>query len=457
MKVCHFTAYNGSGMNQVAETFARADRARGLDAHILNIHEQGDWSVALDADVHVAHTHWPDFYHGKSFRRMLTKAPKIVTIFHGTPEFVIRDTLNQSRHNNKHGNGDGIMMMLHWLAQSDARVTFWPRHQAILQSMVDRGTEIHCIPMGIDRAFWQAGLPEAKWAGSPSVLSCENPHFIKDPLDLILLWPWVYPQLENASLNLGYVAENQHRQYSSIINRNDAGYGMHWSAFTWGHERLRSILKSVDFYVGLVRYGDFNRMSHEANVAGTRTISYRGNPYSDFWITEGDQREMARELLSILRGDVAPRAKASVPDASETAEHMEGIYKGVLERTYAPGFTLPFAPCKVWPPLNASLSVIDTRSEDVKRSAAESASVATTAAVSMFEAPPPMPATSENAFRLRVEASMSYRAIAFRLGVSRHVAHKLVAEGIRLDRRQREKRSRTARPRKTSSTKKARR
>jgi hypothetical protein len=76
-----------------------------------------------------------------------------------------------------------------------------------------------------------------------------------------------------------------------------------------------------------VRYGDFNRICLEANASGAKTISYYGNPYSDFWIPEGDQRVIADYLIKILDGEVAPRKKTSVPDISETANEMIKIYE----------------------------------------------------------------------------------------------------------------------------------
>lgn len=349
MKVAHYTAYNASGMNRVAESCVKAEREIGVDSHLLNIHQSNDWSVAHDADIHVAHTHFPDTHNGKSFRRMLTKPAKIVTVFHGTPEFVMRDTIGQGRHGARHGMGDGIMMMLYWLGAADARVTFWPRHQAIYQTLVDKGTEVHCVPLGVDHDFWKKGERTNEFPGAPSLWTGENPHVIKDPLDLILLWPWVYPQLDNASLHVCYLAENLHRYFAPIIDRNAAGYGMHWSAFTFAHNRLRSVFKSIDYFIGLVRYGDHNRLSLEANAAGATTISYRGNPYSDFWITEGDQRSMAFELLQILRGDVAPREKSPVPDSKDTAAAMLAIYESTLVKHYVPGFTLPFSEPKPRP------------------------------------------------------------------------------------------------------------
>jgi hypothetical protein len=153
-----------------------------------------------------------------------------------------------------------------------------------------------------------------------------------------------------------------HRQFAPLMDRNGAAYGMHWSALTFNHVALRDIFKSIDFFIGLVRYGDFNRLSHEANVGGAKTISYRGNPHSDFWLTEGDQREVARELLAILRGDVEPRQKDPVPHIEETAVAMQAIYERIVAKKYVPGFSLPFSPVKEKPPV----IVTDLRPEAMK-------------------------------------------------------------------------------------------
>jgi hypothetical protein len=78
-----------------------------------------------------------------------------------------------------------------------------------------------------------------------------------------------------------------------------------------------------------VRYGDFNRLSLEANACGSKTISYRGNPYSDFWITEGDQRIMADELLAILTGKAEARVKTPVAESKDMAAEMFKIYESL--------------------------------------------------------------------------------------------------------------------------------
>lgn len=327
MKICHHTLFNRSGMNRVAESMVEAEKRLGLDSHLLNLQEQESWEVALDADVQVCHTHFPDV-----LRKKVTKPLKLVWVGHGTPENVFQSSVTEGKHKG-YGHGDPFMLTQHWLRTADARVTFWPRHQWIYQTMVDKGTKVHCIPLGVDKEFWSSGETRGKYSGTPSLWSGENPHAIKWPLDLIQMWPHVYPELDGASLHLCYVAQDLHRWFAPLINGNGAGYAMHWSPITWIHEELRNVFKSVDYFIGLVRYGDFNRLSLEANAAGCKTISYPGNPYSDFWIPEGDQRLGAESLVRILKGEVEPRAKSEVPDFMETAQSMELIYKEILCRT----------------------------------------------------------------------------------------------------------------------------
>ena len=92
---------------------------------------------------------------------------------------------------------------------------------------------------------------------------------------------------------------------------------------------LRNAFNSVDFYIGLVRYGDFNRVGMEAKACGCKVISYRGNPYADYWITEGDQRGMASELSEILSGNVPPRQTIQVPSRVQMAQGMKDIYERI--------------------------------------------------------------------------------------------------------------------------------
>lgn len=329
-KVVHWTQYNGSGMNAVAVTMAEAERKLGLDSIVLNSFADKDWSETFDADVHVSHTWFPETYNGKSLRRQFSKPFKLVWLGHGTPEHVFYETVIEAKYRG-YGHGDPLMLYLYWLQHADARVTFWPRHKALLDTMVDKGTVVDCLPMGIDTAFWSGGKNLGREPGNPSVWSSENPHQIKWPLDLVLLWPLVYPHLDGAHLHLNYLVSDMHRQFAPLIARNGAGYGMRWSALTWKPDALRNILNGVDYFIGLVKYGDFNRLALEANCAGAKTISYRGNPYSDFWLPEGDQRDAAAELVRVLKGEVEPRKKDPVPDASETARAMRAIYERILD------------------------------------------------------------------------------------------------------------------------------
>jgi hypothetical protein len=307
MKVVHYTQFNASGMNRVAESIVSAERAAGLDSHLLNIFDEQDWSVGFDADVHVAHTHFPRLQERQSFRRMLTKTPaKIVAFFHGTPEFVFGDTVKS------------IQTQGHWASATGSRCSTtgsrWPTRASRSGRGIRRCTRRWstaaprsiCIPMGIDHAFWSGGSScKGRWAGNPSVLSCENAHFIKWPFDLITAWRWIYPQLENGSLNLGYVPEDctgsgRPGSTTPAPATECAGPPRCGTPRTCATSSSRSTSSS-----GWCATVTSTACRIEANVAGARTISYRGNPHADYWVTEGDQRILAAELLAILRGDVA--------------------------------------------------------------------------------------------------------------------------------------------------------
>ncbi len=325
LKVAHWSMHNRSGMHRVAESLVEAEKAAGINAILCNLHERTQFDDALDADVHVSHTHFPD-----ELRKKLTKPLKLVWVGHGTPEHVFHSAV-EAGDGHRYGHGDGWMLVQHWLQTADACVTFWPRHQAIWQSLCDKGRQVHYVPLGLDRTYWQPTPSRGKYSGTPSLFTSENAHYIKWPLDLFITWPWVYPYINgNPVLHAIYLPTDQHRWFFPLVNRNGCSYASHISPIAMDHADLRNALCSVDFYVGLVRYGDFNRISLEANACGAKTISYRGNPYSDFWLTEGDQREMAKDLIKILNGEVEPRQKESVPDITDTAKAMISIYEGIL-------------------------------------------------------------------------------------------------------------------------------
>ena len=324
MKVAHWSLLNGSGMHRVAETLSGAERAAGVDSSLVNLVDPAAWEAVVDAEVHVCHTHIPD-----EFLARLPKAPKLVYVGHGTPEHVYQSAVEEGARGG-YGHADGWMLLQRWLQVADARVTFWPRHQAIYQSLCDRGSLVDCLPMGVDTAFWAGGTSKGKYAGAPSVWTGENQHYIKWILDLILAWPWVLQAVPAAKLHAVYLPKDQHRWLFPLANRNGAAYGAYLSPLVFSHEQLRDILKSVDFFVGLVRYGDHNHLSLQAACAGVPTISYVGNPYADYWLPEGDQRTLATELVKVLRGEVTPRAKSPVPHIGEMTEAMVAIYKRIL-------------------------------------------------------------------------------------------------------------------------------
>lgn len=325
MKVVHWVAYQGSGMYGVAASIAEAERQLGLNSYLVDIQNTTIemWEEWADADVHVAHTHFPD-----EMRHRLKRPLKLVFPCHGTMEHIFNSSVSAVK--TGYGHGDGWMLFQFWMQHADARVTFWPRHQAIMETMVDKGTKVHLVPLGVNREFWAKGESKGKWGGTPSVWTGENCHQIKSPLDLFIMWPWVYRAVPGTCLHACYLPNDQHRWYFPLVNRNGASYGAHISSFTFPHTELRNIFKSVDYFIGLVRYGDFNRLSLEANAAGATTISYAGNTYSDYWLPEGDQRNGAAELIKILKGEVTPREKTPVPDVSETAMAMKQVYESVL-------------------------------------------------------------------------------------------------------------------------------
>jgi len=111
---------------------------------------------------------------------------------------------------------------------------------------------------------------------------------------------------------------------------NRSAYRSHISSIMYSQRDLANAFASVDYYIGLVRYGDYNRICLEAKAAGCPVISYRGNDYADYWIDEGDQRIMAAQLTMILRGEVEPRQTAGVPDIAETALALSMIYARLL-------------------------------------------------------------------------------------------------------------------------------
>lgn len=323
MKVAHWCQIKESGMGRVASQLCEAERKLGIDAIEADPTRPDQWAQADDADVHVIHQHMP-------LKMLYDKKPK-VWIAHGTPETMFKDGVEQGLVSGHWGHGDAWMMAQHWLKMADVVVTFWPRHEAIWKSMSHKRTRIEGVPLGIDREFWVPVESQGAFAGSPSVFTGENGYEMKWPLDLFIAWPFVIQDgLHDAKLHAIYLPKDQHRWFFPLINSNGAAFHGYYGPQVFSDMNLRNAFCSVDFVIGLVRYGDMNRLSLEANACGAATISYAGNPYSSYWIDFTDQRAMAQQIAAILKGHVAPRVdKSQVPDIQTTAERMKAVYESL--------------------------------------------------------------------------------------------------------------------------------
>lgn len=320
MIVAHWALTNGSGMGRVASELVAAECALGLDARLIDCADPN--ASCPEADVFVVHTHLND-------AAVAARKP-MVWFAHGTPEVMFHSGYEQGAVNGAYGHGDAWMMAQYWLQHCDATVTCWPRHQAIWRSLADKRTLVELVPMGVDTAFWEATGSQGRYAGTPSVFTAENCYEMKWPLDLFIAWPWVAAHLPAARLHAIYVPRDQHRWWFPLVNRNGASYKAYIGPHVFDASALRNAFKSTDAYVGLVRYGDLNRVSLEAAASGAKVISYRGNPYASYWVTEGDQRGLAEELIAILRGQVEPRPVPPIPTMQDMATAMRAVYERVM-------------------------------------------------------------------------------------------------------------------------------
>lgn len=320
MKVAHWALKNGSGLNRVANDLSEYERSLGINSVVLASDLQSEWEGGMDADIHVAHSHVPDPARGKG---------KIVWIGHGTPEHCFHTSVEEGLHV-AHNPNNVMMLIQYWLQNADALVTFWPRHKAIWETMCHKKQSVHYVPLGINKDFWHPVETRGRWAGHPSLYTAENCHYIKWPLDLVLMWPWVSGQIPDARLHLGYIPIDQHRWWYPLINSNGTAFKSCMLTGALDHEGLRNAFNSIDYYIGLVRYGDYNRISLEAKAAGCKVISFAGNPYADFWLPEGDQRTQAQQLTQILKREVEPLTPLEVPTIGEMGDAMVKIYESIL-------------------------------------------------------------------------------------------------------------------------------
>ena len=313
-------------MHRVAESMALAETALGLDSRLADPTKPDEWAAHVDADVHVIHTHLPN-----RMRKMATKPLRLVWVGHGTPDHVFQSACEEFEHGG-YGHGDPIALTMHWIKEAHARVTFWPRHAWIYDQMLSTGArKTDVIPMGVDLSFWaDGGATAGKFAGEPSMFTAENPHYIKWPYDLLTAWPTVAREFVEAKLHAVYLPRDMHRAFFPWFNQLGASFDSYISPGVFDRTFLRNAFRSTDYTVGLVRYGDLNHLSMQANAAGATTISYPGNEYADHWIPEGDQRVIAAELIAIVKGEREKRQKTPVPDIAETAKAMQTLYGEIL-------------------------------------------------------------------------------------------------------------------------------
>ena len=329
MKIIHHTLRNGSGLNKVATNMAIAEKLMGIDSSLsytnepnieINPDDPGMMRVvpvskAKEADIHVIHSHLPDGAKGKT-----------IFIAHGTPEHCFTTAVEQNKISG-YAAGDPWMLSLYRINNCDATVTFWPRHAYIWQSMNPKA-DVRVVPLGIDTEFWKPTPSQGKWVGDPSLLTCENSHQIKWPLDLILAFPLLMKET-NAVLHTHYLPMDQHRHWFPLLQANGTSYKSFASGAYFEAPSLLNAFCSVDYYLNLVRYGDFNNISLESKASGCKVISYKGNPYADFHISEGSQIDMARELIDIIKGNTQPKATEPIANCEAMAKEMIKIYQEI--------------------------------------------------------------------------------------------------------------------------------
>ena len=321
MMVCHHSISNGSGLNRVSMNMSAMERQLGIDSYI-NFTDNPTLSnsdacilsseESKVADIHVIHSHLPDGCKGKT-----------VFIPHGTPEHCFHSAIEQNK-NNGFSAGDAFMLSMYRINNCDATVTFWDRHRYVWQSLNPKA-RVMCIPMGVDTDFWMPTESKGKWTGKPSLLTCENSHSIKWPLDLIIAFPEIMRETE-AVMHLHYLPMDQHRFWYPLMSANGTMYKSFSSGMYMDKDSLRNAFCSVDYYLSPVQYGDFNSVCLEAAASGCKVISYKGNPFASYWLEQGDQRVIARDLLEIIKGNVPPREVQSVDSVETMVKQMIDIY-----------------------------------------------------------------------------------------------------------------------------------
>jgi len=319
LKVAHWTFINGSGLSNVAVDIQEAEVKLGSESVLCDTSKSDTWEKGMDADIHVVHSHIPDSL-------SLDKSKKLVTIQHGSPEHVFEMSLRNGL-TGSYGASDSLAIVGFLLNRVNAVVTFWPRHTEIWNTMTQM--PVHTIPMGIDKEFWKPVPKQRLLTGNPSILTAENCHTCKWPIDLMFMWPHIVEKKITARAHFINLPYDQHRWWLPLAYMNNTRYTSYISPVKLPKEQLRNFLCAADFYYSPVEYGDFNRMSLEAAATGCKVISYRGNEWAHYWITEGDQREQVKEILAIINGEIKPRDIPEVPSIEETAKRMLEVYASI--------------------------------------------------------------------------------------------------------------------------------
>jgi hypothetical protein len=309
-------------MHRVGAELAAGEVAAGLDSVAVDPFQPSEYALAEGADVNVLHTHIPNELAAK------IKGP-VIWVCHGTPEYIFQSAVEAGL-NRGYGASDPFMFALHWIQRADAMVTFWERHAWIWQDVCPKQT-VHIVPMGINKEIWQPVPSRGKYAGSPSVFTAENCHYIKWPLDLAFLWPEICRSLPNAKLHLCYLPRDQHRWWFPLMNMNGCAFNSYIIGDALGVDDLKNAFCSTDYYLNLVRYGDHDRVGLEAAACGAKVISYKGNPYAHHWIDEGDQRDMAEQIKAILNCSAFEQHEVEpVPSIQDMCAKMSEIYAELI-------------------------------------------------------------------------------------------------------------------------------
>jgi hypothetical protein len=320
VKVAHWTFLNGSGLSNMAVDICSTEALLGSESVLCNTADTSTWGLGMDADIHVVHSHIPD---SLSF----DKSKKLVVVEHGSPEHVFEKSVTDGLKGN-YGPSDSLAMLGFFLKRADAVVSFWPRQSAIWENMTN--AKVYTIPMGVDKEFWKPVQKQNLLTGNPAILTGENCHTCKWPLDLMIMWPNIVKMIPEARVHFINIPYDQHMWWVPLSYMTGTRYTTYMTATKLGKENLRNFFCASNFYYSPVQYGDHNRVCLEAAACGAKVISYKGNQYSHYWITEGDQREQTKELLDILSGNVTERKPLDVPAIEYTASLMIELYKELV-------------------------------------------------------------------------------------------------------------------------------